>query len=144
MANAHEAQIDFTGAFKKYTDEVKDSIFKAEKRIAKQMLTDIIKSSPVRKPYENKTARGAGYAAYVRERRGRYQRGWQLKSEKKKNGNTLIETVYNKTDAPLAHLIDLGHDSKNNGKHVEGTEHIRKAQKKARKELEETIKNILK
>lgn len=143
MANDNEAQLDLVSSYKKYTSEVNHEIRAAEKRIAQKMLKEVKKTSPVRKLYKNKTNRGAWYAEYVKKRRGSYKRGWKLRTKTDESGDVMTLIVYNKTDAPLAHLVDLGHLAGSEGHEVKGTGHIRKAQKKAREELNSEIKNIL-
>lgn len=142
-ANENEAQIDLVTAYGKYTDEVKKEMKKEAKRISKEMLNQIINSSPQRKPYQNKTARGAWYAAYTRGMSGRYKQNWKLRTKNENGGNRIVIVACNKTDAPIAHLIDLGHKMPHGGKY-EGTEHIRKAQKDARAELYRAVREILK
>ena len=123
---ANEAQLDLVGAYKQYTDDVKRKIKAAENRIGRSMLDEIIKNSNISKG---------------RKSSGRYQKGWRLKKIEKADRYTLM--AYNATDAPLTHLLDLGHEMPGDRKKYEGNSHITNAQKAALAERDREINNIL-
>lgn len=139
-------QIDLASAYKKYTADVKKEIIKAENRVSRKMIAEIRKGSPVSEPYQNKTARGTATAARTKERSGRYKNNWAIKTKTDKGGARIMKIAYNKTDGPLAHLLDLGHRNRDGSRFESNKYHgyIRNAQKQARTELAEDIKNILK
>lgn len=131
------AEIDLTGAYKKYTEDVSRKIQAAERKIGRKMLDDVVNTSPVEK--ESTAKHRAGYQP--RRTPGQYRKGWKLRTLSRSSTRYVLGVV-NQTDSPLGHLIDLGHKMPRGGNYS-GTKHISKAQAKANEELKKDIKNIL-
>lgn len=135
---AEEVQIDLARAYQQYTTEVQQEIFSAQDRISREMLQEVIDTSPVREPYQRTTDR----PSRRRDTRqpGQYQRGWKLRKIRKPTRYIIM--AYNATDYQLTHLIDLGHRTKNGG-YYSGNKHITDAQKHANDKLTAEIERIL-
>lgn len=137
MANADNAEFNMVSQYSKYTDEVKNDIRKSERKIGRKMLEKVSDTSPVRELTSSEKKHG------TKREPGTYRKGWALKTLKNSAERYIIAAV-NKTDAPLSHLIDLGHKAKvSSGKSYPGNKHITKAQKEANDELKREIDRIL-
>ena len=95
MSNVTVKPEEFSKAVKqlieKYGDEAYDIAQECSKTAARQTVKEIKADSPVGK-------------------QGRYKRGWSHKAQK--NGHTKYsETVYNRTDYQLTHLLEKPHDT---------------------------------
>lgn len=104
-----------------YAEDVQEAVAQAVEKTGKQALKTVKAKSPVRK------GRGGG----------RYKKGWRVKKERSGVFNTQSSvTVYNKTDGPLVHLLENGHQKVNGGR-VEGIPHVRPAYEEAERLLPE-------
>ena len=138
MANANNSEFDMVSEYRKYTDEVKNQIRISERKIGRKMLSKVRETSPVRELTSSERKHG------TKRDPGTYKKGWQLKTLKNSAERYIIAAV-NKTDAPLSHLIDLGHKARvSSGKSYRGNKHITNAQKEANDELKREIDRILK
>lgn len=72
---------------------------------------------------------------------GDYAKSWTVKKNKE-TSNSIEVTVHSKTKYQLAHLLEHGH-AKRGGGRVQGKVHIKPAEQKAIKFLEEEIKRSL-
>lgn len=87
----------------KYGDDAFDITTTCTKTAARQTVTDLKASSPVGKT-------------------GRYARGWSHKAQK--GGATKYsETVYNRTDYQLTHLLEKPHDTGRGGHYPSKRDH---------------------
>ena len=116
---------DFTaavsGILDDYAEEVQEAVAQAVEETGKKALKTVKARSPVR--------RGKGG--------GRYKKGWRAKKERGGVFGTQAQvTVYNKTDGPLVHLLENGHQKVNGGR-VEGIPHVRPAYAEAERLLPE-------
>lgn len=116
---------DFTAAVSQilddYAEDVQEAVAQAVEETGKKALRTVKAKSPVRK--------GKGG--------GRYKKGWRVKKEHGGVFGTQAQvTVYNKTDGPLAHLLEDGHQKAGGGR-VEGIPHVRPAYEEAERLLPE-------
>lgn len=72
-------------------------------------------------------------------RRGRYRRGWAVKSEEERLAKSAI--VHNRTDYQLTHLLEKGHALRNGGR-AKAIPHIGPAEDKAVQELEKAVTKL--
>ena len=135
---AEEVQINLARAYQQYTAEVQQEIFAVQDRISREMLREVIDTSPVSEPYRQTTDRPP--QRRNSRQSGQYQRGWKLRKIRKPTRYIIM--AYNSTDSPLTHLIDLGHRTKNGG-YYSGNKHISDAQKHANDKLTAEIERIL-
>jgi len=89
---------------KYYARDVAEKVEEAKEETAKQLVEDIKRDSPKRRPS--------------------YSKGWRIKRTPK----SLI--IHNKTDYQLTHLLEHGH-AKRNGERLQGEPHIRPNEEKA-------------
>lgn len=116
---------DFTAAVSAilddYAEEVQVAVAQAVEETGKKVLKTVKAKSPV----------GKGKSS------GRYKKGWRVKKERGGVFGTQAQvTVYNKTDGPLVHLLENGHQKINGGR-VEGIPHVRPAYEEADRLLPE-------
>lgn len=110
-----------TGILEDYAEDVQEGVAQAVEETGKKALKVVKAKSPVRK--------GKGG--------GRYKKGWRMKKERGGVFKTQAHaTIYNKTDGPLVHLLENGHQ-KTNGGRVEGIPHVRPAYEEAERLLPE-------
>lgn len=108
-----------------YSEEVQEAVAQAVEETGKRALKTVKAKSPVRK--------GKGG--------GRYKKGWKLQKERTgvfRNQAKVI--IYNKTDGPLVHLLENGHQIVSEGRvggRVEGIPHVRPAYEEAERLLPE-------
>lgn len=69
---------------------------------------------------------------------GSYRKGW-TKKQTYSDGRTKRNTVHNRTDYQLTHLLEYGHASRYGGR-VRAIEHIKPVEEKGIQELENLIK----
>lgn len=133
---------DFTtavaGILEDYAEDVQEAVAQAVEETGKKARKTVKAKSPVRK--------GKGG--------GRYKKGWQMKVERSGVFGTQAQvTIYNKTDGPLVHLLEYGHQiarypdspggrarkgyQKVVGGRVEGIPHVRPAYEEAERLLPE-------
>lgn len=104
-----------------YNMQVKIAVAKSVEKTGEKAKKAVKARSPVRK--------GKGG--------GRYKKGWRI--EKHLGGLFMDQahvTIYNKTDGPLVHLLENGHQKVNGGR-VEGIPHVRPAYEEAERLLSE-------
>ena len=109
-------------ALAKYGDEVLEDVEAVTKSVARDAVRELKSTSPV----------GAT---------GSYARGWSHKAQK---GSTykLSETVYNRTDYQLTHLLEKPHDTGGGGhypKKVDYTGNIAKVEEEYTKKFMEEV-----
>ena len=107
-------------ALAKYGDEVLEDVEAVTKLVAREAVRELKSSAP------------SG---------GRYARGWSHKAQK---GSTykLSETVYNRTDPQLTHLLEKPHDTGGGGhypKNVDYTGNIAKVEEEYTKKFMEEV-----
>lgn len=111
--------------FSVYSEEVQEAVAQAVEETGKRALKTVKAKSPVRK------SRGGG----------RYKKGWKIQRERTGVFRTQAKvTIYNKTDGPLVHLLENGHQIVNKGRvggRVEGVPHVRPAYEEAERLLPE-------
>lgn len=72
---------------------------------------------------------------------GSYRRGWR-KKQTYADTRTKRNTVFNKTDYQLTHLLEYGHASRNGGR-VNPRVHIKPVEEKMVTELQERIEKVV-
>lgn len=128
-----------------YTEQVSKEISKAVKECTEKAHEEITELSPVRKKVPKSgviMVRRGGIKVPAKEnlQPGAYKKGWitVVRSYESRTQGF----VRNKTNYQIAHLLELGHKSRN-GSNVAAIEHIRKGQDDARAELDKKIKELL-
>lgn len=106
----------------KYYQDVTDQIQTDVQSVAKECVTDIKGSSPVKS--------------------GKYKQGWKQKTVYQSREDIRVK-IYNSQKPQLTHLLEHGH-AKVNGGRVEGTPHIAPAEQNARKKLLDKAKVAVK
>lgn len=106
MSNIHVSADNFAKAveklIKEYGDEAYEISEAAAKKAARETTKDLKQNSPVD--------------------RGSYARGWSHKAQK--NGVTKYsETVYNRTDSQLTHLLEKPHETGGGGHYPKKKDH---------------------
>lgn len=72
---------------------------------------------------------------------GSYAKGWTKKNTYESKSSKR-NTVYNKTDYQLTHLLEKGHVGRD-GRRVKAIEHIRPVEEKAAAEFEDKVKGAI-
>lgn len=108
--------IEIVKAMEEYTQEVKEEVMNAAKKVAEESARQLKESSP--------------------EKTGKYKKGWAVKEA---NGGY---TVYNRTAPQLTHLLEKGH-AKRNGGRVPGISHIAPVEKEAIEKFEKMVEGAL-
>ena len=90
-------------ALAKYGDEVLEDVEAVTKSVAREAVSELKSTSPV----------GA---------KGSYARGWSHKAQKG-SAYKLSETVYNRTDPQLTHLLEYPHDTGGGGHYPKRKDH---------------------
>lgn len=90
-------------ALAKYGDKVLDDVEAVTKSVARQATSEIKSRSPV----------GA---------KGSYARGWSHKAQKG-SAYKLSETIYNRTDPQLTHLLEKPHETGGGGHYPKNKDH---------------------
>lgn len=111
LAKAINAELDA------YSEKVTEDVKASAKAASKFCLEEIKKNSPVLT--------------------GDYRKGWREKTSFE-NSQEIRQTVYNKTDYQLTHLLEHGH-AKRGGGRVEGQPHIAPAEEATEKMFEKDI-----
>lgn len=104
-----------------YSQEVADKIKAAADEVAEDTVRTLKSTSPVLT--------------------GSYAKGWTKKATYESKSSKR-DTVYNKTDYQLTHLLEKGHVGRN-GKRVKAIEHIRPAEERAVAEFEDKVKGAI-
>ncbi len=104
-----------------YSQEVADEIKKATDAVAEEAVRELKITSPVLT--------------------GSYAKGWAKKNAYESKSSKR-NTVYNKTDYQLTHLLEKGHVGRN-GRRVKAIEHIRPVEEKAVADFEEKVRGAI-
>ena len=99
-------------AFAEYGDHVTDEVNKVTKSVVRQGVSELKRTAP------------AG---------GRYARGWSHKADKGRVGSIAGETIYNRTDYQLTHLLEKEHETGGGGhypKNVDYTGTLKRVEEK--------------
>lgn len=104
-----------------YSQEVADEIKKATDVVAEEAVRELKSTSPVLT--------------------GSYAKGWAKKNAYESKSSKR-NTVYNKTDYQLTHLLEKGHVGRD-GRRVRAIEHIRPVEEKAMTEFQERVKGAI-
>lgn len=117
----NDFSLAISGILSDYREDVQEAVAQAVEQTGKKALKTVRAKSPVRK--------GKGG--------GRYKKGWRMQKERSGIfGAQANATVYNKTDGPLVHLLENGHQ-KSTGGRVEGIPHVEPAYREAERLLPE-------
>ena len=104
-----------------YANDLTEGVRQAVKTVANNAKEETKAASPVRD-------RG--------RRRGRYRRGWTVRTEDTRLSSTSI--IHNRTDYQLTHLLEKGHALRGGGR-SKAIPHIGPAEEKAIRELEKAV-----
>ena len=104
-----------------YSQEVADAIKKATDEVAEEAVQELKSTSPVLT--------------------GSYAKGWAKKNTYESKSSKR-NTVYNKTDYQLTHLLEKGHVGRD-GRRVKAIEHIRPVEEQAAAEFEDKVKGAI-
>lgn len=107
-----------------YTDDVVKEIKQESKKIT------------------TKAAQELKTAGSFKNRRGKYRKGWRVKSVKGEG-----DVVHNLTDYQLTHLLEKGHALRRGGRsvgHVAARVHIEPIEKKAVEDFEKAVERAIK
>ena len=116
-----EFSLEVSRILEDYAEDVQAAVAYAVEQTGKQALKLVKAKSPVRQ--------GKGG--------GRYKKGWRMKKERGGVFKTQSKvTIYNATDGPLVHLLELGHETANGGQ-AEGIPHVQPAREEAERLLSE-------
>jgi hypothetical protein len=115
--NINTAGAAIAEALAEYDQEIADATKRITDEVAKEAVDDLKKSSP--------------------KLTGSYRKGWR-KKQSYADKRTKRNTVYNKTDYQLTHLLEYGHASRNGGR-VRAIQHIAPVEQAAIEALQERI-----
>lgn len=104
-----------------YSQEVADEIKKVTDEVAEEAVRELKSESPVLT--------------------GSYAKGWKKKNAYESKSSKR-NTVYNKTDYQLTHLLEKGHVGRD-GRRVKAIEHIRPIEEKAMADFEEKVRGAI-
>ena len=105
-----------------YSDGVGEAVSEAVEKVTNSTLKEVRSTSPILT--------------------GDYRKGWRSRVVTSAKGRHVKE-IYNKTDYQLTHLLEKGHKNISGGQ-VAAIPHIKPAEEKAAKELEDLIKEAIK
>ena len=108
-------------ALTEYDKKVADDVKKIVEDVAKDSVNELKRTSP--------------------KLTGSYRKGWR-KKHSYEDTRTKRNTVYNKTDYQITHLLENGHASRNGGR-VSPKVHIQPVEENAKKELQERIEKAV-
>lgn len=115
--NINTAGVAIAEALAEYDQEIADATKRITDEVAKEAVDALKKSSP--------------------KLTGSYRKGWR-KKQSYADKRTKRNTVYNKTDYQLTHLLEHGHASRNGGR-VRAIQHIAPVEQAAIEALQERI-----
>lgn len=115
--NINTAGAAIAEALAEYDQEIADATKQITDEVAKEAVDSLKKSSP--------------------KLTGSYRKGWR-KKQSYADKRTKRNTVYNKTDYQLTHLLEYGHASRNGGR-VRAIQHIAPVEQAAIEALQERI-----
>ena len=108
-------------ALTEYDQKVADDVKKIVEDVAKDSVNELKRTSP--------------------KLTGSYRKGWR-KKQSYEDTRTKRNTVYNKTDYQITHLLEYGHASRNGGR-VKAYPHIDSTEEKAEKTATDYIEDKL-
>ncbi|MBQ8177254.1 MAG: hypothetical protein IJ035_09515 [Oscillospiraceae bacterium] len=131
-----------------YTSDVQNKVAKAVKDATKTAYEEITELSPVRKKVPKSGVimvrrNGRKVPAADNLQPGAYKKGWISTVRNYTDSNRTQGYVRNKTNYPLVHLLELGHENKMDGSMVKAIPHVKPGQDKGREQLDKDIKKIL-
>ena len=119
--NVDKLADELARALTEYSQEVADGIKKAADDVTKEAVSSLKKTSPVLT--------------------GSYAKGWSRKTQYESR-SAKRNTVYNRTDYQLTHLLEHGHASRNGGR-VAPKVHIKPVEEKAVADFEKTVRGAI-
>lgn len=119
--------LDINDILNDYSHDIQEEITVETIRIAKEGQSKLRRTSPVNRKNTS--------------HKGRYAKGWKVKTEKGRNFVNC--TIYNSTDYQLTHLLENGHLTKN-GKKTIPIKHIEPVHKECVENYEKGVENIIK
>ena len=114
--------MDITTILNDYSKEVVDGMYEASKRIAEEGKKKLKQTSP--------------------KRTGDYAKGWSVKKEIPARWS-FKNTIHNKTEYRLTHLLENGHLKRNGGR-TKPIKHIQPVEKQCIEDYEREVVNIIK
>ena len=122
---ARDSILDIQDILNEYSSDIQELIDEEANKIAKEAQNELKSSSP-------------------KGKRGKYAKGWRVKSSK---GKGYTENIVYNTEYQLTHLLEKGHRITRNGQRVgvAGAKvHIKPVEQKAIKEYEKRVENGIK
>ena len=119
--NVDKLADELARALTEYSQEVADGIKKAADDVTKEAVSSLKKTSPVLT--------------------GSYAKGWSRKTQYESR-SAKRNTVYNRTDYQLTHLLEHGHASRNGGR-VAPKVHIKPVEEKAVADFEKKVRGAI-
>lgn len=119
--NVDKLAAELAQGLSEYSQEIADEIKKAADEVAAEAVRELKNTSPVQT--------------------GSYAAGWRKKTVYESKGSKR-NTVYNKTDYQLTHLLEKGHASRNGGR-VAAKVHIQPVEEKTVVAFEEKVKGAI-
>lgn len=117
MTNLNDLSNEIVKELQRYSREVQEEIDAAKDSVSKDLVKELKQKSP------HKT--------------GDYEKGWRIKKGKK------VNTVHNKTNYQLTHLLEHGH-AKRGGGRVPAKVHIAPAEQNAVREFLNRVEQAIK
>lgn len=119
--NVDKLAAELAQGLSEYSQEIADEIKKAADEVTADAVRELKNTSPVQT--------------------GSYAAGWRKKTAYENKGSKR-NTVYNKTDYQLTHLLEKGHASRNGGRVAEKI-HIQPVEEKTVAAFEEKVKGAI-
>lgn len=119
--NVDKLAAELTQGLSEYSQEIADEIKKAADEVTVEAVRELKNTSPVQT--------------------GSYAAGWKKKTTYESKSSKR-NTVYNKTDYQLTHLLEKGHASRNGGR-VAAKVHIQPVEEKTMAAFEEKVKGAI-
>ena len=121
---AYKEISDISKILSNYVDDIQEGITESADKIAEESVGELKATSST---YQIRT--------------GKYNKGWRVKKDKGRN--YVHNTIHNKTDYQLTHLLENGHKTRNGGT-TRKFVHIAPVEQQAVERFEKEVENIVK
>jgi len=126
--NKYNSILDINEILNDYSDDIQEAITEEALEVAKEGQSKLKATSPKNKKNTS--------------RKGRYAKGWRVKTTKGKGFVNCIS--HNATDYQLTHLLEREHMTRNGGKYTPKQKHIEPVHDECCRNFEKGVEEIVK